>query len=173
MYPATRLWSASGQCVQSRTEGFAPLQLKTLYTTVPVLHNQPNGKHLQLHDPICLGNQLEKGGTYANFSTPFLLLNPARAVNSGWPLQLGFDATGRLSDTKFDLLGITTVTPPTLGTREPIRFVSPWRTRNVRMRMNTLMKPWRLEYFNSLTVPSVEICHVNCALPFKRRSSNR
>ena len=71
-------------------------------------HNRPDGKHLQLHDPVCVGYQFREGVKYANFSTPFLLLNPARAVNSGWPLQLGFDATGSLSDTKFDLLGITT-----------------------------------------------------------------
>jgi hypothetical protein len=31
MYPATFLRSASGQCIQSRTEGFAPLQIQTLH----------------------------------------------------------------------------------------------------------------------------------------------
>jgi hypothetical protein len=36
MYPTTCLRSASGPCMQSRTEGFSPLPIKTLYTTVPV-----------------------------------------------------------------------------------------------------------------------------------------
>jgi hypothetical protein len=36
------------------------------------------------------------------------MLNPASAVSSGWQLQMRFDATGIISDTKFDLVGITT-----------------------------------------------------------------
>jgi hypothetical protein len=47
--------------------------------------------------------------SFANFSTLFLLLHPTRAENSERPLQLGFDATGSMSDTKFDLIiGVTT-----------------------------------------------------------------
>jgi hypothetical protein len=71
-------------------------------------HNRPGGTHLQLHHPVCLGYQFKKGVTYANYSTPFLLLNPASAVNSEWSLHIGLDATGSMSNTKFDLVGITT-----------------------------------------------------------------
>jgi hypothetical protein len=35
MYPLTCLQSASDTCIPSQTEGFAPIQFKTLYTTVP------------------------------------------------------------------------------------------------------------------------------------------
>ncbi len=59
--------------------------------------------------------QFEIGVTLANWSTPFLALNAARSMNSEWPplagaesLQMGFDASGSISDTKFDLVGITT-----------------------------------------------------------------
>ena len=44
----------------------------------------------------------------ANWSTAFLVLNGARSMNSEWPVQMGFDASGSMSDTKFDLVGITT-----------------------------------------------------------------
>jgi hypothetical protein len=71
-------------------------------------HNRPGGKHLELHQPICLGYQFEKGVTFANWSTPFLALNSARSMNSEWPVQMGFDSSGSISDTKFDLVGITT-----------------------------------------------------------------
>jgi hypothetical protein len=37
-----------------------------------------------------------------------MLLNPARAVSSEWPLHLGLEATGSMSDTKFDIIGVTT-----------------------------------------------------------------
>ncbi len=36
MYPLTCLWSASDMCISLRTEGFAPLQFKMLFTTVSV-----------------------------------------------------------------------------------------------------------------------------------------
>jgi hypothetical protein len=41
-------------------------------------------------------------------SSSVLLLNPARTVDSEWPLQMGFDATGSIINTQFDLVGITT-----------------------------------------------------------------
>jgi hypothetical protein len=71
-------------------------------------HNTPGGAHLKLHQPVCLGYQFEKGVRFANYSTPFLLLNGARAVNSEWPVTMGFDGSGSISNTKFDLVGITT-----------------------------------------------------------------
>jgi hypothetical protein len=35
-------------------------------------------------------------------------LNGARSVNSEWPVSMGFDSTGSMSNTKFDLVSITT-----------------------------------------------------------------
>ncbi len=71
-------------------------------------HNRLGGKHLELHQLICLGYQFEKSVTFANWSTPFLPLNAARSMNSEWLVQMGFDSSGSISDTKFDLVGITT-----------------------------------------------------------------
>ncbi len=78
--------------------------------------NQPGGEHLSRHNPVCVDYQFEKGVSFANFSTPFVLLHPTRAVNSEWPLQLGFDAAGSMSDTKIDLIGVT-ITRPKAPTR--------------------------------------------------------
>jgi hypothetical protein len=51
---------------------------------------------------------VQKGFRFANYTTPFLLLYGARAVNSEWPVTNGFDWSGSMSNTKFDLVGITT-----------------------------------------------------------------
>ena len=40
-------------------------------------------------------------------STPYLLLNAARDVTDGWPLQMNFDSTGGVSNANIDVLGIT------------------------------------------------------------------
>ena len=92
-----------------RTEGSLTRMCEKIYIkTLVEEHNRPGGQHMKLHDPVCLGYQFDKGVTHANFSTPFLLLHACRSVNAQWPMQLGFDATGSLSDTKFDLIGVTT-----------------------------------------------------------------
>ena len=92
-----------------RTEGSLTRMCDKMYIKKLVEeHNRPGGKHLELHQPICLGYQFEKGVTFANWSTPFLAMNGARSMNSEWPVQMGFDASGSMSDTKFDLVGITT-----------------------------------------------------------------
>ena len=78
------------------------------FKTLVKEHNWPGGKHLELHQPVCLGYQFEKGVTYANYSTSFLILRLARSGDAAWPLQMGFDASGSIGDTKFDLVGITT-----------------------------------------------------------------
>ena len=70
-------------------------------------HNRPDGAHLQLHAPVCVGHQFAHGRITACFSTPFLLLNAARGVNDGLPLQFNFDSTGSVSDSQIDVLGIT------------------------------------------------------------------
>ncbi len=71
-------------------------------------HNRPGSAHLQLHAPVCVGHQFAHGSTLAYIYTPFLLLNAARGVNDGWPLQMHFDSTGGISDSKIDVLCITT-----------------------------------------------------------------
>jgi hypothetical protein len=92
-----------------KTEGSLTRMCEKIYIEKLVAeHNWPGGQHLGLHEPLCVGYQFEKGVSFACFSMPFMLLNPARAVNSDWPLHLGFDATGSISDTKFDIIGVTT-----------------------------------------------------------------
>jgi hypothetical protein len=71
-------------------------------------HNRPGGAHLQLHQLVCLGYQFKKKVRFANDTTPFLLLHAACAINSEWQVTMGFDGTGSMSNTKFDLVGITT-----------------------------------------------------------------
>ncbi len=71
-------------------------------------HNRPGGKHLQLHEPVCLGYQFHRNVVFSAFTSVYLLGNTLRAINSGWPLHLGFDSTGGLSSTKFDTIGVTT-----------------------------------------------------------------
>ena len=71
-------------------------------------HNRPGGKHLELHAPVCLGYQFQQNVVFAAFTTPYLVANCLRSINSGWPLHLGFDSTGGLSSTKFDTIGVTT-----------------------------------------------------------------
>ena len=99
---------AGGESID-RSEGSLTRMCDKMYIQKLVAeHNTAGGAHLELHQPICLGHQFAKGVRFANFSTPFLLLNAARAVNSGWPVTLGFDASGSMSNTQFDLIGITT-----------------------------------------------------------------
>jgi hypothetical protein len=92
-----------------KTEGSLTRLCEKIYIEKLVAeHNRPGCQHLGLHDPVCVGYQFEKGVSFACFSTAFMLLKPARAVNSKWTLHLGFDATGSMSDTKFDIIGVTT-----------------------------------------------------------------
>jgi hypothetical protein len=88
----------------SHTRMYAKIFIKDLVAE----HNRSEGAHLQLHAPVCVGHQFSHGRTLACFSTPFLLLNAARGVNDGWPSQLHFDSTGGISDSKLDVLCITT-----------------------------------------------------------------
>jgi hypothetical protein len=92
-----------------RSEGSLTRMCEKIYIQKLVAeHNTPCGAHLDLHQAVCVGYQFEKGVRFANFSTPYLLLNGARAVNSGWPVTFGFDGSGGMSNTKFDLIGVTT-----------------------------------------------------------------
>ena len=69
-------------------------------------HNK-GGKHLELHQPVCLGYQYSDGVIFGVYTCPNLLLNPCRAVNTEWPALYGFDGTFGLSNKKWELLGIT------------------------------------------------------------------
>ena len=80
---------------------------KMFIRNLVVEHNRPDGAHLQLHAPVCVGHQFSNGRTLACFSTPFLLLHGARGVNDGWPLHMNFDSTGGVSDSQIDVLGCT------------------------------------------------------------------
>jgi hypothetical protein len=91
-----------------RTEGnLTRMCDKMFIRNLVVEHNRPDGAHLQLHAPVCVGHQFSNGRTLACFSTPFLLLHAARSVNDGWPLQMNFDSTGGISDSQIDVLGCT------------------------------------------------------------------
>jgi hypothetical protein len=69
-------------------------------------HNE-GGKHLDLHQPVCLGFQYSCDVIYGNYATLMLLLHAFRGVNLQWPLRAGFDAFFGLSNKQFDLMGIT------------------------------------------------------------------
>jgi hypothetical protein len=91
-----------------RTEGSLTRLCDKIYIQKLVAeHNRPGGAHFQLHQAVCLGYQFKKGVRFANYTTPFLLLHGARAVDSEWPVIMGFDGSGSMRNTKFDLVGIT------------------------------------------------------------------
>ncbi len=70
-------------------------------------HNQ-GGKHLELHQPVCVGHEFKDGVIFGCYSTPILLLHAARGISSGWPLLLaGFDSTFGITSKKFKLMGIS------------------------------------------------------------------
>ncbi len=61
-----------------RTEGSLTSMCEKIYIQKLVAeHNTPGGEHLQLHQSACLCYQFEKGVRFANYTTPFLLLNGA------------------------------------------------------------------------------------------------
>ena len=68
-------------------------------------HNS-GGKHLELHEPVCLGYQYGDGVVYGCYSTPFLLENAMCSVNSQWGVHFGFDTTFGISNKNFELMGI-------------------------------------------------------------------
>ena len=72
-----------------------------------VTEHNAGGKHLELHQPVCLGYQYSDGVTFGAYATPYLMLNTCRAVNTEWPALYGFDSTFGFSNKKWDLLGMT------------------------------------------------------------------
>lgn len=95
-----------GQRVDNSEGSLTRLSASIFFKTLVADHNQ-GGKHLSLHDPICLGYQYSKNVIFGTYSTLFLLQNVARGIAAGWGLQMGFDSTGPISNTKFDTIGIT------------------------------------------------------------------
>jgi hypothetical protein len=96
-----------GERINGDEGSLTRLSEKIYLRTLVEEHNQ-GGKHLTLHQPVCLGYQYEDGVNYGTYSTPMLLMHQLRGVNACWPLQAGFDAFFGLSNKKFDLMGITT-----------------------------------------------------------------
>ena len=68
------------------------LSSKILLSDLVNEHNR-GGKHLELHQPVCLGYQFKDGVVFGCYSCPNLLLNNARGINSQWPFLAGFDST--------------------------------------------------------------------------------
>ena len=97
----------SGERVDNSEGSLTRLSTKIFLKTLVDEHNS-GGKHLSLHDPICLGFQYEKNVIFGCYSTVFLTSNLGRAIATGWELGMGFDSTGPISNTKFDTMGITT-----------------------------------------------------------------
>jgi hypothetical protein len=64
-------------------------------------HNQ-GGKHLELHQPVCVGHQFKDSVVLGCYSMPMLLLHAARRINSGWPFLAGFDTTIGITSKKFE-----------------------------------------------------------------------
>ena len=72
------------------------------------MHNDKSSQyHLTLFDPVCLHHQIcaENNIVIMVFSTQWMLLNHARALNSGVPVQLVYDATGSITDVAVQLIG--------------------------------------------------------------------
>jgi hypothetical protein len=44
-------------------------------------------KHLELHQPVCLEHQFDSGVVFGCYSTPMLLLNVPRSINTDWPVD--------------------------------------------------------------------------------------
>ncbi len=82
------------------------LSAKIFVHTLVEEHNA-DGKHLELHQPVCVGHQFKDGVVFGCHSTPMLLLHMGRGINSGWPFLAGFDTTFGITSKKFELMGIS------------------------------------------------------------------
>ena len=78
-----------------------------IYLKALVEEHNAGGKHLELHQPVCVGHQFKDGVVFGCYSTPMLLLHVPRGINSEWPLTLGFDSTFGITSKKFELMGIS------------------------------------------------------------------
>jgi hypothetical protein len=82
------------------------LSSKIILSDLVAEHNR-GGKHVELHQPVCLEHQFDAGVVFGCYSTPMMLLHTARSVNSQWPFLAGFDTTFVISSKKFEMLGMT------------------------------------------------------------------
>ena len=68
-------------------------------------HDDPaDPYHLKMHEVVCLGAQFHGGVTYMGLTTPHMLLNLGRAIQSEWEVQLQADGSFNFCDRKFGLL---------------------------------------------------------------------
>ena len=63
------------------------MSARILLSDLVAEHNR-GGKHLELHQPVCLDYQFNSGVVYGAYSTPKMLLHTARGINSRWPCRL-------------------------------------------------------------------------------------
>ena len=95
-----------GEKLDGEEGSLTRLSEKIFLQTLVEEHNR-GGKHLELHQPVCVGHQFKDGVVFGCYSTPMLLLHPARGINSEWPLLAGFDSTFGITSKKFELMGIS------------------------------------------------------------------
>ena len=77
-----------------------------LYLKDRIAEHNSGCKHLELHENVCLAYQYGDGVVYGCHSTPFLIENAMRSVNSQWGVHFGFDTTFGISNKSFELIGI-------------------------------------------------------------------
>jgi len=71
-------------------------------------HNDESDQfHLDLCDPVCLHHEIcaDHDPAIMVVSTPWMMLNHARAFNSGVPVQVVYDATGSVTDCAVQIIG--------------------------------------------------------------------
>ena len=73
----------------SNDEGSMTRMCERIYIKTLVEEHNQGGAHMNLHASIYLGFQFFKNVRFCAFSTPFLTLNSARAVNSPWQVTAG------------------------------------------------------------------------------------
>jgi len=95
-----------GEKLEGEEGSLTRLSAKIYLHTIVEEHNL-GGKHLELHQPVCVGHQFKDGVVFGCYSTPMLLLHVARGINSAWPLLAGFDTTFGITSKKCELMGIS------------------------------------------------------------------
>jgi hypothetical protein len=76
-----------------------------IYLSTLVDDHTRGGKHLELHQPVCL-EHLFKSGVVFGCSTPMLLLNVPWAINADCPAGFRVDSILGISSNKFEMFGM-------------------------------------------------------------------
>jgi hypothetical protein len=97
---------SQGEKLKGEEGSLTRLSSKIYLHTLVEEHNL-GGKHLELHQPVCVGHQFKDGVVFGCYSTPMLLLHVPRGINSAWPFLAGFDKTFGITSKKFELMGIS------------------------------------------------------------------